>query len=140
MLRKLFFACLVCPILVWGATTASAVTFDLSSPQNGTVVHPGGTLQLTVAIGNDTANPEVIVVALRHTLTVNGHTFVLGTANRVRLRLEPGQTVTKTLELTIPAQLPAQFTSATLTIDGTARGLESGTSASSSVSFTIENP
>src|SRR5436189_1377523 len=105
-------------VLAFGATTASAVTLDITSPQAGTVLHPGDTIDVTVTVTNDTDKPDIIGLVLRHTLTVNGHTFLLGTANRVRFRLGAGQSVSNTLEFTVPTSFPTQFTDGILTIEG----------------------
>ena len=50
MLKKLMFASVLCAAFAMGATSAQAVTIDLSSPQEGAILHPGDAVEVTVTV------------------------------------------------------------------------------------------
>jgi hypothetical protein len=132
MLKKLMFASVLCAAFAMGATSAQAVTIDLSSPQEGQVLHPGDAVEATVTVTNDTASKDVIHVTF--TATALGYP-VTGQA-KIRLKLAAGESVTRTIGAVIPAdlQLPGPVE---VTITGVAVGKISGTQASDSISATV---
>ncbi len=134
MLRKAILAVALCPVFVWGASVAQAVTIDVTSPQEGAEVQPGGTVEMTVTVTNETAMKDCIAVVFK--LTVEGIKHPVVTRGYLRLKLEAGESVTETVALTVPAdlQLPGPTPA---TVEITATGNKTQTSDSESVSLTL---
>ncbi len=134
MFAKVVCAVGLVPLAVLGAGVAQGVTVDLSSPQEGSVVHPGDTVALTLTVTNDTAEKDVIAVTLN--LTIDGLQHAVVARGSFRLRLDAGQSVTKTLSLTIPPDLPLQGP-VVGTLEATAVGRRSQTQDSDSLTITL---
>ena len=125
----------LCPILVWGATMAQAVTIELSSPQAGEAIQWGDTVDLTVTITNETDIRDVVTIRLDTIAIVKGKPTVLARSRTMRLKLPPGEVQTKTTQLTMPNRLPEGTTG--IIIRASALGLQTETSSTSTVAFTV---
>jgi len=123
----------LCPVFVLGVASAQAVTIDLSSPQEGTVVHPGQTVSLTITVTNDTNKRDLIT--LTGSAIVEGVPVDVPVGYKSKKNLKPGQVWTQTISGTIPADLVLPGPVA-VTVTGVATGKKSGTTASDSVSAT----
>ncbi len=117
-----------------GLKDGEGIYIDFASPQEGTTVHPGETVEMTATLSNNTAVDELIVVDLTLSADIPGDPFTYEGA--FRIPLEAGQAVSQTLEVDIPADLPieAPFT---VTISATATGEVTGYTDSDSIWFTI---
>jgi len=141
MFRKMMCFAIVFPVFLMGATVAKAVTIDLSSPQEGDVLGPGDTVELTLTVTNDTPKKDIVFVWFTMTLEVEGleEPIVLGKARPLRLKLDPDESITKTLAATIPEFLPdLPFGLIDVTIEATAEGKKSKTTDTDSVYFTLD--
>jgi len=134
MLRKLLYTAFLCQLLAVGVTTVQAVTVDISSPQEATEVKPGDTIELTVTVTNDSPDRDCVAVTLK--LVADGIKHPVVARGWIRLKLEPGETVTKTIALTVPAdlQLPGPVAA---TLEAVATGNKSGTQDTDSLSITL---
>lgn len=130
--RVSFSAAVVAALLLIPA--AQAVTLDLSSPQEGTTVHPGDTVEMTATVTNDTEETDLIL--LTFTLTVDIPDHPVSVSGEFRLVLEAGESVSESYGIEIPAdlQLPGP---ATVTIEATATGVDSGTEDSDTLTLTV---
>lgn len=134
MSRKLLCTMVLCPLFIWGVTAAQAVTVDISSPQEGTEVQPGDMLEMTVVVTNDTTAKDCVAVTLK--LVAEGIKHPVVARGYVRVKLAPGETVTETIALVVPADLQlAGPTPATLQAD--ASGNKTQTTDSDSFSITL---
>ncbi|MFH0980061.1 MAG: hypothetical protein V2A79_00795 [Planctomycetota bacterium] len=134
MSRKLLCAIGLCAFFAVGATTTQAVTVDISSPQEGTEVQPGGTIELAMVVTNDTEVRDCIAVTLK--LVVEGIQHPVVARGYLRVKLQPGESVTETVALTVPADLNLPGP-APATVQAEATGKKSGTTDSDSVSLTL---
>lgn len=132
------------------APAVSAVTVDLASPQEGTTLAPGDALQLSLTVNNETENPDLVVLVLDVQVGsgVPGDGVpepapgnIPGISHKpIRIKVAPGASVTRTLELVLPLykQLPAGEYAVTITVE--AVGLISQIQSSDSVSFLLVKP
>lgn len=135
MTRKLTYSVVLGLILLFGTAAAQAVTVDLSSPQEGMEVQPGATVEMTVVVTNDAEIKDCIVVTLK--LVVEGIQHPVVAKGWIRLKqLQPGESVTRTIELTVPADLELEGPTPAA-IEATASGKKTETSATDSVSLTL---
>ncbi len=137
MSRKMSCLAILCLIFLTGATTAKAVTIDLSSsPPSGSTLYPGDTLVLSVTVTNDTAKKDFVFVWFSITIEGGGRPVVLGKARPLRLKLDSGESVTKTITATIPEFPPVlPLGLIDVTIEATAEGKKSKTTDTDSVYF-----
>lgn len=122
-------------ILLSATTAAQAVTIDLSSPQAGEAIQWGDTVDLTVEIANETAVRDVVTVRFETMAIVKGKPTMLARPKNMRLKLRAGEVNTRTIQVTIPTRLPEGTTG--IMIRATALGLQTETSSTSSVAFTL---
>ena len=54
----------VCVLSLCLVPAVSAVTVDLSSPQEGTALAPGDTLELALTVTNDSNAPDLVVLVM----------------------------------------------------------------------------
>lgn len=134
MLRRCFLTLVAGAFLVLGTTAAQAVTIDLSSPQEGAEVCPGEAVELSVVVTNDTAECDCVVVVLK--FVADGIKHPVLTRGYIRVKLQPGESVTKTVALTVPADLELEGPVAA-TIQAEATGKKSQTEAADSLSITL---
>jgi len=133
MTKKLAYSVVLGSILLFSAA-AQAVTVDLSSPQEGTEVQPGATVEMTVTVTNDAAIKDCVVVTLK--LVAEGIQHPVVAKGWIRLKLEPGETATRTIALTVPDALELAGP-VPATIEAAASGKKTATSAVDSVSLTL---
>ncbi len=139
MSRKMLCLGILCSIYLMGAATAQAVTIDLSSPQEGEVLGPGDTVELTMVVTNDTDKKDIVFVWLSMVIETEERTIVLGRARPLRLKMDAGDEVTKTIAATIPEFLPElPFGLLDVTIEATADGKRSKTTDTDSTYFTLD--
>jgi hypothetical protein len=110
------FVCVLSAILV---PAVSAVTVDLSSPQEGMTLTPGDALELGLAVTNDSEGLELAVAVMDVEVgdSVSGDGVpepapgnIPGISHKpIRIKLGPGESVEKLFELVLPdyKQLPA---------------------------------
>ena len=134
MTRKLTYSVVLGLVLLFGTAAAQAVTVDLSSPQEGTEVQPGATVEMTVTVTNDAAIKDCVVVTLK--LVTEGIQHPVVAKGWIRLKLEPGETATRTIALTVPDTLELAGP-VPATIEAAASGKKTATSAVDSVSLTL---
>jgi hypothetical protein len=134
MTRKLTYSVVLGSILLFGTAVAQAVTVDLSSPQEGTEVQPGATVEMTVTVTNDAAIKDCVVVTLK--LVADGIQHPVVAKGWIRLKLEPGESATRTIALVVPADLKLSA-AVPATIEATASGKKTQTEATDSVSLTL---
>ncbi len=135
MAGKLTYSIVLGLILLFGTATAQAVTVDISSPQEGTEVQPGAAVEMTVTVTNDAEIKDCVVVTLK--LVVEGIQHPVAAKGWIRLKqLAPGESVTRTIELTVPANLELEGPTPA-TIEATASGKKTGATASDSLSLTL---
>lgn len=139
---------LVCMFLMGLVPTVSALTVDLSSPQEGVTLAPGDALELVLAVANDTEDLELAVAVLDVQVNekVPGDCIpepapgnIPGISHKpIRVKLGPGESVEKIFELILPAykQLPAGEYYFTISV--AAKGLISGSEASDSITLVME--
>ena len=141
MSKKMLLLAIVCPILM-AATTAQAVTVDLASPQEGTVLGPGDSVEVTMTITNETADKDIVFVWLSLTIDADRQEIVLGQARPLRLKLEAGESVSKTIAATIPDVFIPQLLAGIydVTINAVAEGKKSKTTDEDMLLFTLELP
>jgi hypothetical protein len=134
MTRKLMYSVVLGSILLFGTAAAQAVTVELSSPQEGTEVQPGATVEMTVTVTNDAAIKDCVAVSLK--LVAEGIQHPVVAKGWLRLKLEPGETVTRTIALVVPAalKLPGPVPA---TLQADASGNKTQTEATDSVSLTL---
>ena len=120
--------------LLFGAAAAQAVTVDLSSPQEGTEVQPGATIEMTVTVTNDAEIKDCVVVTLK--LVAEGIQHPVVAKGWIRLKLEPGETATRTIALVVPETLELSGP-VPASIEATASGKKTQTEATDSVSLTL---
>jgi len=124
----------------------SALTVDLSSPQEGVTLAPGDALELALSVANDTEDLELAVAVLDVQVDkVPGDgvpepapSNIPGISHKpIRIKLGPGESVEKIFELILPAykQLPAGEYS--FTINVAAKGLISGSEAADSITLVM---
>lgn len=131
MLKKMMYAAILCSVFAVGATTAQAVTIDLSSPQEGTTVYPGDMVELTVEVTNDWDKRDIVHVEL--TITIGDRYAAKG---RLRMRMAPGEVITQTISAVIPEQLPVTEPMP-VTLEAVAIGRRSKTEDSDTISLTL---
>ena len=140
MSRKMLLIAIVLPFLM--GAVAQAVTVDLSSPQEGTVLGPGDSVEVTMTITNETAEKDIVFVWISLTIDADGQEIVLGQARPLRLKLEAGEAVSKTIAATLPEiylpGLPAG--SYDVTISAVAEGKKSNTTDEDMLWFTLVIP
>jgi len=139
---------LVCMFLMGLVPAVSAVTVDLSSPQGveveGVELAPGDAIELTLVIGNDSEDMELVIAVLDVQVDkVPGDgvpepapSNIPGISHKpIRIKLGPGESVEKIFELILPAykQLPAGEYYFTISV--AAKGLISETEATDSITF-----
>jgi hypothetical protein len=134
MLRKATLAVVLCPLFVLGATVAQAVTIDVSSPQAGTEVQPGGAIEMTVTVTNETTMKDCIAVVFK--LTVDGIKHPVQARGYLRLKLEAGESVTETIALVVPEDLELAGPTPAI-VDITATGNKTQTSDSETLDLTL---
>jgi len=134
MTRKLTYSVVLGLILLFGTAAAQAVTIELSSPQEGAEVQPGATVEMTVVVTNDAEIKDCVVVTLK--LVVEGIQHPVAAKGWIRLKLQPGESATRTIALTVPANLELEGPTPA-TIEATASGKKTETSASDSLSLTL---
>lgn len=134
MTRRLTYSIVLGLVLLFGTAAAQAVTIDLSSPQEGMEVQPGAIVEMTVVVTNDAEIKDCIVVTLK--LVVEGIQHPVVAKGWIRLKLQPGESVTRTIELTVPADLELEGPTPATT-EATASGKKTETSATDSVSLTL---
>lgn len=134
MASKLTYSIVLGLMLLLGTAAAQAVTVDISSPQEGTEVQPGAAVEITVTVTNDAEIKDCVVVTLK--LVVEGIQHPVAAKGWIRLKLEPGESVTRTIELTVPADLELEGPTVA-TIEATASGKKTGTTDSDSLSLTL---
>ena len=134
MTRKLTYSVVLGSILLFGTAVAQAVTVDLASPQEGTEVQPGATVEMTVTVTNDAAIKDCVVVTLK--LVADGIQHPVVAKGWIRLKLEPGESATRTIALVVPADLKLSA-AVPATIEATASGKKTQTEATDSVSLTL---
>ncbi len=117
-----------------GLKDGEGIFIDFASPQEGTTVHPGDTIEMTATLANNSGMDDIVAVDVTLTADIPGDPFTY--EGSFRIPMEDGQAVTETLELDIPADLPLEFP-VTVTLTATATGQESGYTDSDSISFTI---
>ncbi|MCK4659397.1 MAG: hypothetical protein KAV82_07735 [Phycisphaerae bacterium] len=111
------------------------ISIDLSSPQEGTTVYPGDTVEFSATLTNDTEMAELIVIEATLTVEIPGEDpFVR--AGMLRVPLEAGETVSEELAFDIPVDLPVPGVT-TITLEVTAVAQESGAEDSDSLFMTI---
>ena len=138
MSKKTLFLTAVGLIFLMGAN-AKAVDIILDSPQNGGTVGPGDTVELTLTVKNDQDTADLILVSFCMMIDTGERVITLGRGRPLRLKLEPGETLTKTVAATIPADLPPlPIGPLDITIQAAAKGVKTGTEDSDSVFFTLD--
>jgi len=140
-MRKSLFAVLIVGVMALGASSASAVTLEMtSSPESGSTVSPGDEVSLGLTITNETDEKDIIMVRFNMTIETDRGVITIGGSGRpLRLRLAPGQSVSKSIAAVIPeglADLPFDFVKFTIKV--VAEGKRSQTSAEDSVTLTLE--
>ena len=140
MSRKMILSAIVLPFLM--GAVAQAVTVDLSSPQEGAVLSPGDSVEVTLTVTNDTADKDIVFVFLSLVVDADGQPIVLGEARPLRLKLEAGEAVTKTIAATIPDMFMPQLQAGSydVTINAFADGKKSKTTDEDMLLFTLEIP
>lgn len=100
MKRVMFMA--VCLFVLAFVSEVSAITVDLSSPQEGVTLAPGDSLELDLTVTNDSDALELAV--LRMDIVGKGSIGnIPGISHKpIRLILAPGESVTKVFELVFP--------------------------------------
>ena len=132
MLRNLLFVCVLCPVFVMGAAPAKGVTIDLSSPQDGGVLYPGDTAEVTITVTNDTPKRDHILV----TLKVIADGAVVMDLGKTRLKLKSGEVWSQTINVTVPPDEPITEP-VVATLVGVAASRRAHTEVSDSVSATV---
>ncbi len=117
-----------------GLKDGEGIYIDFSSPQEGTTLHPGDTVEMTATLSNNSGMDDLVTVDVALTADIPGNPFTY--EGSFRIPMEDGQAVSETLELDIPADLPLEAP-VTVTLTATATGQESGYSDSDTISFTI---
>ena len=147
---KVVIGLFVCVLSLCLVPAVSAVTVDLSSPQEGTALAPGDTLELALTVTNDSNAPDLVVLVMDVQVGagVSGDGVpepapgnIPGISHKpIRIKLGPGQSVTKSLELILPAykQLPAGEYAITISVE--ANGLLSQTQASDTIALLLVKP
>ncbi len=131
----------VCMLLAGLVPAASAVTVDLSSPQEGATLAPGDTLELALTVANDSTWLDLAIVMMDVEVTTTDPNApapgnIPGISHKpVRIWLAPGKSVTRDLELVLPdyKKLPAGEYAVTISVE--VLGVISQTQAGDSVSF-----
>jgi uncharacterized protein YfaS (alpha-2-macroglobulin family) len=134
-MRKIVYCLVALAVVGIGASTVQAVAIDLSSPQEGTVLHPGDTVSLTVTVTNNSSRRDLITVT--GTAAVSGITVPGPLTYSIQLNLKAGEVYTQTFSGTIPADYQLG-NPVSVTLTAVAVGKKSGTTASDSVSATVE--
>ena len=134
-------ALFVCMISLGLVPAASAVTVDLASPQEGMTLTPGDVLELALTVTNDTEDPDLVVLVLDVQVGSGEPGNIPGISHKpIRIKLAPGASVTRNLELVLPLykQLPAGEYAITISVE--AKGLISQTQASDTIAFLLVKP
>jgi hypothetical protein len=132
------FACVVSMSLV---PAVSAITVDLSSPQEGAILAPGDTLELALTVGNDSEGVDLAVLIMDVEVGGGEPGNIPGINHKpIRIKIGPGQSVTKNLELVLPAykQLPPGEYAITISVE--AKGLLSQTEATDAIALLLIKP
>lgn len=116
------------------ASSAGAVELDLTSPDEGGVIHPGDWVEVTVSITNETNTKDIVHIDFDLIVEVEGETVFTGSAKR-RMKLAAGETVNETIGTEVP--ITPLTEEADVTVDATAKGRKSKTEASDSVYMTL---
>ncbi len=135
----------VCVLLAAFVPSVSAVTVDLSSPQEGTTLAPGDSLEVALTVTNDSDAVDTVVVVLDvqvnekvpgDGIPVPAPGNIPGISHKpIRIKLAPGQSVTRNFELVLPDYTNLPPGDYNMTIIADASGLLSKTEASDSVSL-----
>lgn len=138
----------VCVLSLSLVSTVSAVTVDLSSPQEGTTVAPGDTVELTLTVTNDSEEVEFVIAFMDVEVgdRVSGDGIpepgpgnIPGISHKpIRIKLAPGESTTIDYELVLPdySNLPTGTYAFTISIE--ANGLLSKTESSDTLEFFLE--
>lgn len=138
----------VCVLSLSLVSTVSAVTVDLSSPQEGTTVAPGDTVELSLNVTNDSEAIEFVIAFMDVEVgdRVSGDGIpepgpgnIPGISHKpIRIKLAPGESTTIDYELILPdyVKLPVGTYGFTISIE--ASGLISKTESSDTLEFFLE--
>ena len=131
----------VCVLLAGMVPAVSAVTVDISSPQEGGILAPGDTIELAVTVTNDSESADIAVLTL-DVLAGDGEPGNIPGINHkpIRIRLAPGESKSINLELVLPEYKKLPSGSYDISISASVKGLISGTQASDSVSLLMVKP
>jgi hypothetical protein len=131
----------VCVLSLCLVPAVSAVTVDLSSPQEGTALAPGDTLELALTVTNDSNAPDLVVLVLDVQVGDGEPGNIPGISHKpIRIKLGPGQSVTKNLELVLPDYKKLLSGEYAITLSVEANGLLSQTQASDTIALLLVKP
>jgi len=137
----------VCVLSLSLVSTVSAVTVDLSSPQEGTTVAPGDMVELSLDIANDSEAFELVIAFMDvevgdrisgDGIPEPGPGNIPGISHKpIRIKLAPGESTTIDFELVLPdyAKLPVGTYAFTISVE--ASGLISQTDAGDTLEFLL---
>ena len=137
MKKATLLAAILCAGVLVAAPTARAVDVDLQPAEQ--TAGPGETVSLTISVTNDTDEGDMVLVFLSLTVEVEGKTITLGKGRPIRLKLDAGESVEKTIEATLPEDLPVlPIGDVTLTITADAKGVKSGTEDTATATIVLD--
>lgn len=131
---RLTIALAACLAFAAVSSTASAVTVELSSPQEGATLSLGDTLTLTMTVTNDAAVPDRVVA--RVSVDIGGTILGCQGTGALQANLAPGESASKTVTLTIPKCLVITGpVPGTASVEAISR--QTGAVATDSLGFTV---
>lgn len=127
----------VCLFVLAFVSKASAISVDLSSPQEGVTLAPGDSLELGLTVTNDSDAPELAV--MRMDVVGKGSIGnIPGISHKpIRLILAPGESVTKVFELVFPDYKLLPAGEYIIDIEVIAYGRVTGTEATDSITLVL---
>jgi len=137
----------VCALSLSLVSTVSAVTVDLSSPQEGTNVAPGDTVELTLDVVNDSEALELVIafmdVEVGDRISGDGVPEpapgnIPGISHKpIRIKLAPDESTTIDFELILPDYVKLPEGTYLFTISVEASGLMSQTESDDTLEFSL---
>lgn len=119
----------------------SAVAVDLSSPQDGTSLHPADTLELTLSVSNDGEAPDQVIMIMDAEVAAGGPNNIRGINHKpLRVELEAGAVVTESWELVLPYYRDLTPGSYAVTISVQVFSTATGEETSDCITFTLVKP